>query len=137
MESFARWRHLPEVSDPAAGVDLHLVDGLLTVRVLFSKMIGGLSQDLVLTFRQPVAVSSFDEFQHPWNFEPVGDLPRLTGKWANYAYPLLAVNGSAWVTQAEGNGRENLQHLRIVTLGDTVDVVGSDPDSVSWDSGDH
>lgn len=135
METFARWRGAPDVEDPAAGVDLHLVDGLLTVRVCFSNMIGGLSQDLVITFRQPVAVTSFDEFQHPWNFTTADDPPRLTGKWAGYTYPLLTVKGSIWVTQAEGNGRENLQHLRIVTLEDTVDIVGNDPVSVSWEPG--
>ena len=93
----------------------------------------GGSQDLVLTFLQPVAVSSFDEFEHPWNFETPGDVPRLAGKWANYAYPLLAVKGVLWVTQAEGHGRENLKHLRIVSLGDTVDIVAGDPTSVSWE----
>lgn len=135
METYARWHGVPHVGDPAAGVDLQLLDGILTVRVLFSNMVEGLSQDLVLTFRHPVAVTSFDEFQHPWNFEDVGDLPRLTGKWASCTYPLLTVKGSTWVRQAEGNGRENLQHLRIVTLGDTVDIISGGPDKVSWEPG--
>lgn len=133
VEEFERWRGVPEVDAPCAGVDLHLVDGLLSVRLLFSHMVGGLSEDLVLTFRQPVAVTSFDEFQHPWNFEASGEIPRLAGKWDRYAYPMLTVRGSEWVRLAEGNGRVNLRHLRIVTLEDTIDIVGGDPVSITWE----
>ena len=137
MEEYSRWQRVPNVEVPCAGVDLQLIHGVLSLRLLFSEIVDGMNQDLVLTFDQPIAVTSFNEFQHPWNAEVGGDVPRLAGKWASFAYPILTVKGSDWMRIAEESGRpmENIGHLRIVTLGDTVDVLGHDPESISWESG--
>ncbi|HEY4099888.1 MAG TPA: hypothetical protein VGM20_03305 [Gemmatimonadales bacterium] len=102
-------------------------------------MAGGMKHDLLLVFNQPIAVTSFNEFQHPWQLETGSDVPLLTGQWASYCYPLLAVTGSTWMRIAEESGHpmEGIAHLRIVTLGDTVDVLGRDPESISWERGQH
>ncbi|MGH7594226.1 MAG: hypothetical protein ACRELE_10310 [Gemmatimonadales bacterium] len=126
MESYSRWHGIPKVETPCAGVDLQLIHGLLSVRLLFSEIVDGMDRDLVLTFDQPIAVTSFNEFQHPWQSETGGDVPRLTGKWADYLYPILTVTGSTWMRIAEESGRpmEGISHLRIVTLSDTVETCG-------------
>ena len=130
MEEYERWLGVPGMDTPCAGVDIELNHRRLTVRMLFSEMVGRAERDLVSVFASPIIVTSFDEFQHPWNSQSGGLVPKLEGKWAQYAYPILIVRGSEWaqrVKDTAGLGGEDPIHFRMVSLDHTVDVLGHDP----------
>jgi hypothetical protein len=135
MEEYERWPTVPDLDTPCAGVDIELIHRRLTVRMLFSEMVGRPERDLVFLFEDSIVVTSFDEFQHPWNFQTGGPVPKLEGKWAQYAYPVLVVRGSQWaqrIKDTHGLRGEGLIHLRMVTLDHTVDVLGRGPASALW-----
>ena len=93
METFKRWDAIQGIEWPCAGVEIANAGDALSMRLEFSKVVGGGERDLLL--RLPwgyvVGFASWQEFAHPWNTEPVLDkLPKLMEQrqWANNAFPI-------------------------------------------------
>jgi hypothetical protein len=123
---------------PCAGVEISNATDDLTMRLEFSKVVGGGDRDLLL--RLPwgyvVGFASWQEFAHPWNNEPVLDrVPKLVGEWANHAFPMLEVFDSNLIAGFDDGQRASYQgvrHFRIVTLDHTVDILATAEPAAEW-----
>jgi hypothetical protein len=119
---------------PCASVVVHEDRGELELRAIFSEIVRGHGQDLCLRFGRVVAVASFEEIAHPWDDDDV-DVPRLSGDWRHYTYPILRVENSEWmalVRDALPAEPEVLAHFRVVTLDKTVDVLAERRPAHAW-----
>jgi hypothetical protein len=129
-EQYTRWEPVAGVEVPCFDVVLHADPVDLTVLLRFSAVTSVLEHDLLIHFgRDVVACMSHDEFVHPWQaYGDVAPVPRLAGKWAPYAYPLLLVSDSRWLasfsdSQILDNERAAARHFRFVSFDNTVDVL--------------
>ena len=73
METCKRWEPVQGIEWPCAGVEISNVTDGLTMRLEFSKVVGGAHRDLLLQrpWGYMVGFASWQEFAHPWNNEPV------------------------------------------------------------------
>jgi hypothetical protein len=139
METFKRWEQVQGIEWPCADVDISNATESLTMRLEFSKVVGGGDRDLLL--RLPwgyvVGFASWQEFAHPWNNDVViANLPKLpVGQWASYTFPILEVLDSNLVA-GFGDGQRaayaGVRHFRIVTLDHTVDILATAEPSAEW-----
>jgi hypothetical protein len=138
METFKRWEPVQGIEWPCAGVEISNATDRLTMRIEFSKVVGGGDRDLLLRipWGYVVGFASWQEFAHPWNNEPVLEkLPKLVGLWANHAFPMLEVFNSNLIA-GFGDGQraayQEVRHFRIVTLDHTVDILATAEPSAEW-----
>ena len=119
---------------PCASVIVEEDRGELEIRAVFSEIVGGRTQDLCLRFGRVVAIASFEEIAYPWDDEDV-ELPRLSGDWRNYTYPILTIENSEWmelVGDALPQRSEALTHFCVVTLDKTIDVLAEHRPTCIW-----
>lgn len=134
LERHEPWTGVARVDAPCASVVLVEDRGELVVRLVFSEVIHGNGNDLLLHAGRVIAVSSHDESAHPWrgDYRPV---PKLSGRWDRFVYPILRVLDSQWLasfTESQIFGRAPIEHLRIVTLDKTVDILTDEPVKAEW-----
>lgn len=139
MERYERWDIVPEVLTPCAQVDIRY-DREHSARLRFGLMRDNPDRDLLITFDHVFALMSHEEFAHPWNKVTDGDVPRLTGKWQQYSYPLLIVHDSRWLasftdSQILDFQREQARHYRLCSLDNTVDFLVAGSTKADWVSG--
>jgi hypothetical protein len=111
----------------------------LTLRLEFSKVVGGGARDLLvqLAWGYVVGFTSWQEFAHPWNNDVViANLPKLlVGQWASHTFPMLEVLNSNLIA-GFGDGQraryQRARHFRIVTLDHTVDLLATGEPSAEW-----
>jgi hypothetical protein len=137
METYARWEPVAGVTSPC-GILLEVGPSTVTARLRFSA-VGAAPRDLLLTFAgRVVACMSHEEFAHPWHAEELdAEVPRLDGRWARYAFPLLEVRNSRWLasfsdSQILDPDRPGLTHYRLVSLDNTVDVLAAGGVAAAW-----
>lgn len=141
METYSKWEPLEGIVTPCAQIDLHIDASSYRAILRFAYITEGLDRDLELDFGTEVmAVMSHDEFAHPWakyGKDSAGSVPRLDGRWKDYSFPLLRVKSSIWESSFTDSQildfqRVRLQHVRLVSLDNTVDILTQAEASATW-----
>jgi hypothetical protein len=136
-EEYIKWDSTGKIATPCAGVILNEFGDVLTVRLLFSLIIGGATEDLLLTVTPHLAVMSHEEFSHPWMDDQIV-LPCLEeGPWSRYNFPILLVRSSKWLasfseTRLVPHDRADVRHFMIVTLDRTIDFLTTKDIQAVW-----
>lgn len=136
-EAHVEWHPAPGIAAPCGGVDVEERDGVLTLTLRFSAVVGGTASDLRLTFGRVIAFMSHEEFAHPWMDSEVAQ-PRLRGDWSSYTFPCLEVEGSAWLAsfgETRLFGRGHPRHFQVVTLDKSVDILTTQAVQATWLAG--
>ncbi|HEU4630108.1 MAG TPA: hypothetical protein VFS08_10175, partial [Gemmatimonadaceae bacterium] len=138
-ETYTRFQPVDGVAAPCAAAVLHGKPAAVTVRLVFSDVRGNPGRDLLVHFgREVVACMSHDAFVHPWQVDnATGEVPCLDAPWAQYAFPLLLVEGSHWLasfsdSQVGDGERAVARHFRFVSLANIVDVLALGDVEAEW-----
>jgi hypothetical protein len=131
----------PEIEVPCADISFSWASkkgARLVVLMHFSRIVGGLSNDLELVLGRPLAMSweeeSFGLIESP------GILPKCAAAaFREYTHPTLIVEGSSWVEKyaarkfAEADPEaKNVIHYFMVSLNDLVHVIAESKPEAVW-----
>ncbi len=136
-EEYTKWDPTGRIASPCAGIILNEFGDVLTLRLLFSEIIGGATEDLVLTVSPHLAVMSHEEFSHPW-MDDQAVLPHFSeGRWSRYCFPILLISLSKWLasfseTRLVPHDRADVRHYMIVTLDRTIDFLTTKDIQPAW-----
>jgi hypothetical protein len=108
-----------------SGSDLDHVEVLMH----FSRVTGGLTKDLSLTFDGVLALRWMDEAAHSVSGLMPGPLPKCQEhQWQNWVYPILTVSHSKWLKSFDflpaAKGRA---HYALISMNHIVEVIGKPP----------
>ena len=138
-ETYEPWDPTGRISTPCAGALIEEDDNDLRIRLLFSQIVGGPVEDLLLATSWHLALMSHQEIAHPSLDGRLPQCPRLTGRWENYCFPLIVVRESSWMasfpdSRLAPDGRTAFTHYRIITLDRTVDLLTARDVKAEWGS---
>jgi hypothetical protein len=133
-ERCCNWEPAPRIVGPAAAISF-ACSGRDSGSVImhFSRVPGLPAEDLLLRFQDLVALRW--ELECP-GFDPMPkDLPKCTEeKWHDWVFPLLKIEGSAWLQQYEPiYGRANsLSHFLLISQNDLVQLIARSDATAEW-----
>ena len=95
----------------------------------FSRVTGGLANDLSLTFDGVFALRWMDEAAHSVSGLLPGPLPKCQEpQWKNWVYPIMTIDHSKWLKTFDflpsAKGRV---HYALISKNDIVEVIGKPP----------
>lgn len=107
-----------------------------TALLHFSRVAGGLQQDLEISFSRPLAVSWEDE---SWGLiETPQDLPVCAHiEFTRWTHPLLLIEGSGWRElyanrRYTANDQDKLKHYFLVSMNDLLHVLSESEPVFKW-----
>ena len=118
--------------EPVAGIDCPCADisfayrgpDTVSVTMHFSRVIGGLPRDLLLTFHGAISMRWESEC---FGLIPLSDArPFCGGEWSRWSYPLLRVDPSAWLDTHEARhpvATKGRTHFALIAMNDLFHIL--------------
>lgn len=136
LERYEKWKPVEGITAPVSYTLIRDDKEGLSVTLVFSGMVNGLSADLRIHFGKVAAYTVHEEFVHPWNAYVAEPLPKFDeGRWKGWSFPLLIVKNSVWLGSFAEHQLIHFQgsiHCRFVTSDETVDVLCNNPTEAVW-----
>jgi hypothetical protein len=135
IERYERWEPVAGVTTPVSRALVEESREGLSVTLVFSEIVDGLSRDLRIAFGRVPAYAVHEEFVHPWNISESEHPPGLAGRWEGVTFPLLLVANSLWLGSFSDGQLLNYPgcvHYRLLTLDRTIDVLSNTAPEAAW-----
>ena len=133
-ENWTRWALSDRIDAPCADMHFSYLPGQkLRVLMHFSKVIGGLEQDLEVILNGGVALRWAEEALHSVT-SPIVSLPKLSSeKWSDWTYPLLLVEESEWLKSVKffPHVRDH-RHMVFMSMNDVIEVLAKPDADIQW-----
>lgn len=139
-ERCCRWEPTSGIVGPAADISFAYSgreNAFVTMH--FSRVVGLPMQDLLLRFRDIVALRW--ELECP-GFDPVPkELPKCTvAKWTTWTFPLLRIEESSWLRKYAPIYQlpkgPSLSHFLLISMNDLVQLIARSDATAEWIPGD-
>lgn len=133
-DAIKRWEPVDGIDSPCAEVDFVTSGQWLILVLRFSLVIGDCTRDLRLQceWGDVVGFTSWQELAHLCREPAFEGAPKLGDPWADYAFPVLELCESGWLTDVQCPPYSNLRHFRIITLDHTVDLLTTSEPHAEW-----
>jgi hypothetical protein len=135
VEQYEKWEPVEGITTPVARALVKEDHKGLFVTLVFSEIVDGINKDLRIIFGRVPAYAVYEELVHPWNLSGIESLPKLSGKWGIWSFPLLIVKNSMWLRSFSDSqliSYPNSIHYQCITLDQVIDVVCNRVPEVSW-----
>jgi hypothetical protein len=133
--NFAPWYPLEMSSQPCADISFRRIGSTaIEVTMHFSRVAGGMGQDLRLLFNEALGFRWMEELPYAMAGEALPTLPKCADpQWSSWTAPLLVSDDSRWVTDVAGHPVfASARHFLMISMNEVVEVLAKPSIVATW-----
>ena len=132
--AFVPWSPLAQVNQPCARITFAQNADRIQLVMRFSEMIGGLGEDLEITFHGAIGLKWMEESSYSVSDTSDDVLEKCTHeKWRGWVRPMFVSRQTPWLTSiAVLPHTKSRLHYLLISSADIVEVLAEENPSARW-----